>query len=170
MTPNSVTLISPAFWASLVVSLALHESAHLAMAYVAGVRVKHIGLSWKGPYIVREPGTPVQNTFISLAGPGHQFSSVCTVLAFIVDVRMGERVLGPGEFVAGTFVRWPACLSDLETPRVNRVVPGYASSATTMQLHKTLASGAQNRLPAAQQSGTAGAPGIILLLYLAHFP
>ena len=40
------------------------------MAYFAGVRVKHIGFSWKGPYIVREPGTPVRNTFISLAGPG----------------------------------------------------------------------------------------------------
>ena len=70
MTPNSVSLISPVFWASLVASLVLHESAHLATAYLAGVRVKHIGLSWKGPYILREPGTPLQNTFISLAGPG----------------------------------------------------------------------------------------------------
>jgi Zn-dependent protease len=67
---TSVTLVNPAFWASLVVSLVLHESAHLAMAYFAGVRVKHIGISWKGPYIVRESGTPLQNTFISLAGPG----------------------------------------------------------------------------------------------------
>jgi Zn-dependent protease len=65
-----VTLVNPVFWASLLVSLLLHESAHLVTAYLAGVRVKHIGLSWKGPYIVREPGTPVQNTFISLAGPG----------------------------------------------------------------------------------------------------
>jgi Zn-dependent protease len=70
VTLNSLTLTSPVFWASLVVALVLHESAHLAMAYLTGVRVKHIGLSWKGPYIVREPGTPVQNTFISLAGPG----------------------------------------------------------------------------------------------------
>ena len=70
MTLNSVTLTSPVFWASLVASLVLHESAHLAMAYLTGVRVKHIGLSWKGPYIVRESGTPIQNTFISLAGPG----------------------------------------------------------------------------------------------------
>jgi Zn-dependent protease len=31
--------------------------------------VKHVGLSWRGPYIVREPGTPLQNTFISLSGP-----------------------------------------------------------------------------------------------------
>jgi Zn-dependent protease len=65
-----VNIISPVFWVSLSVSLVLHESAHLAMAYLAGVRVKHIGLSWKGPYIVREAGTPIKNTLISLAGPG----------------------------------------------------------------------------------------------------
>jgi Zn-dependent protease len=65
-----VSLVNPVFWASLLISLFLHESAHLATAYLAGVRVKHIGLSWKGPYIVREPGTAVQNTLISLAGPG----------------------------------------------------------------------------------------------------
>jgi Zn-dependent protease len=70
VTLGSVTLTSPVFWASLLASLVLHESAHLAMAYLAGVRVKHIGISWKGPYIVRESGTPIQNTFISLAGPG----------------------------------------------------------------------------------------------------
>ena len=65
-----MNLVNPVFWVSLLISLALHESAHLAMAYFAGVRVKHIGFSWKGPYIIREPGTPVRNTFISLAGPG----------------------------------------------------------------------------------------------------
>ena len=64
-----MTLVNPVFWISLLVSLVFHESAHLVMAYFAGVRVKHVGLSWKGPYIVREPGTPVRNTFISLAGP-----------------------------------------------------------------------------------------------------
>ena len=63
-------LFSPVFWASLVISVVLHESAHLAMAYFAGVRVKHIGLSWKGPYIVRDQGNPVQNIVISLSGPG----------------------------------------------------------------------------------------------------
>jgi Zn-dependent protease len=47
-----------------------HELGHVAAAWAAKVRVKNVGLSWKGPYIVREPGTPAQNTFISLAGPG----------------------------------------------------------------------------------------------------
>ena len=65
-----MTSVGPVFWASSVVSVVLHESAHVAVACAAGVRVKHVGLSWKGPYIIREPGTPVQNTLISLAGPG----------------------------------------------------------------------------------------------------
>jgi Zn-dependent protease len=42
----------------------------LAAAYLGGVRVKQVGLSWKGPYIIRESGTALQNTCISLAGPG----------------------------------------------------------------------------------------------------
>jgi Zn-dependent protease len=37
---------------------------------MGGVQVKHVGLSWKGPYIIRESGTVVQNTLISLSGPG----------------------------------------------------------------------------------------------------
>jgi Zn-dependent protease len=41
----------------------------MLIAYLTRVRVKHIGVSWKGPYIVREVGTPVQNTLISPAGP-----------------------------------------------------------------------------------------------------
>ena len=65
-----MTLVGPVYWGSVALAVLLHESAHLAAAYLSGVRVKHIGLSWKGPYIVREPGTPVQNTFISLSGPG----------------------------------------------------------------------------------------------------
>ncbi len=89
-------LAGPAFWLSLVLSAVLHECAHLVAAYSAKVKVKRIGLSWKGPYIVREPGTPVQNTLISLAGPGinlalcvlcwqwsHTFAFVNGFLAFV---------------------------------------------------------------------------------------
>ena len=65
-----MTLVGPVYWGSVALAVLLHESAHLAAAYLGGVRVKHVGLSWRGPYIVREPGTPVQNTFISLSGPG----------------------------------------------------------------------------------------------------
>ena len=65
-----MTLVGPVYWGSVALAVLLHESAHLAAAYLGGVRVKHVGLNWKGPYIVREPGTSLQNTFISLSGPG----------------------------------------------------------------------------------------------------
>src|SRR6185312_990137 len=51
-------------------AVVLHESTHIAAATLLGVRVKRIGLNWKGPYLVREPGTPAQNLVISAAGPG----------------------------------------------------------------------------------------------------
>ncbi len=65
-----MTLVGPVYWGSVAMAVLIHESAHLAAAYLGGVRVKLVGLNWKGPYIVREPGTPLQNTFISLSGPG----------------------------------------------------------------------------------------------------
>jgi hypothetical protein len=52
-----------------LVSVLLHELAHIATAKALGVRIKRVGLSWRGPYIVREAGTPAQNLCISLAGP-----------------------------------------------------------------------------------------------------
>ncbi len=64
-----MTLVGPSYWASVAFATVLHEVAHLAAAWVAGVRVKRVGLSWKGPFIVREPGTPLQNLCISLSGP-----------------------------------------------------------------------------------------------------
>jgi Zn-dependent protease len=60
----------PGYWTSVLVSVVLHEAAHLVTAVSLKVKVKRIGLNWRGPYIVREPGTPLQNTFVSLAGPG----------------------------------------------------------------------------------------------------
>ena len=64
-----MTFVGPVYWASVLLAAVFHESAHLVAAYLGGVRVKRIGLAWRGPYIVREPGTPVQNIFISLSGP-----------------------------------------------------------------------------------------------------
>lgn len=53
-----------------VAAVALHEMAHIVMALALGVRVKRIGISWRGPYIVREEGAPLASLFIALAGPG----------------------------------------------------------------------------------------------------
>lgn len=46
-----------------------HEAAHLSAARSMGIRVKRIGLSWKGVYIVREAGPPRANMLTTLAGP-----------------------------------------------------------------------------------------------------
>ena len=61
-----------------VVSVLLHELAHVATAKALGVRIKRAGINWKGPYIVRESGSPAQNICISPAGP-----IANTVLMFI---------------------------------------------------------------------------------------
>ncbi len=76
-----------------VLAIVLHEIAHLLVASSLGIRIKQIGLSWKGPYIVREPGAPYANLCVALAGPtlnlilaitcwrsAHQFAIVNLVL------------------------------------------------------------------------------------------
>jgi len=41
-----------------IAAIALHESSHIAAAKLLGLHVKRLGISWRGPYIVRESGTP----------------------------------------------------------------------------------------------------------------
>ena len=53
-----------------IAAVALHELAHVVAAIALGVRVKRVGISWRGPYIVREQGTPLASFVIALAGPG----------------------------------------------------------------------------------------------------
>jgi Zn-dependent protease len=54
---------------SCIISLVAHELGHIVAAAAAGLKVKKVGFSWKGPYIVREGGSPYQNFFIAIAGP-----------------------------------------------------------------------------------------------------
>ncbi len=49
--------------------IALHEAAHLVAAHTLGIKVRRIGLSWRGAYIVREPGPAMANLLTTLAGP-----------------------------------------------------------------------------------------------------
>ena len=44
------------------------------------------------------------------------------VLAFVGDIRIRQRFPGNNELVADTFVRRPACLSDLEALEVIMVI------------------------------------------------
>jgi len=52
-----------------LLAMTLHELAHLVAARAVGIRVKKVGLRWKGLYTVREPGSPGNNAIVSLAGP-----------------------------------------------------------------------------------------------------
>ena len=52
-----------------IAALLLHEMGHVLAARASGIRVKRVGIAWKGPYIVREQGSPVANLCIALAGP-----------------------------------------------------------------------------------------------------
>ena len=60
-----------------------HEVGHIACARSLGLKVRRVGVSWRGPYIVRQQGSAVQNLAVSMAGP-----LVNLVLA-------GTMVLGP---------------------------------------------------------------------------
>ena len=52
-----------------VIAMAFHEVGHLIAAPLVGIKVKTVGLRWKGLYTVREAGPPAKNLIVSLAGP-----------------------------------------------------------------------------------------------------
>src|SRR5215472_17962873 len=55
--------------ASLSASLILHECGHLAAAKLAGVPIRSVGISWKGPYIQRgRSPIPIVDASVSMAG------------------------------------------------------------------------------------------------------
>lgn len=52
-----------------IIAIILHELSHILMARLHGLKIKRVGLSWKGPYVVRESGTLQENFDVSMAGP-----------------------------------------------------------------------------------------------------
>ena len=50
-------------------AMLLHETGHIAVALVCGVKVKKVGVSRTGLYTIREPGPKWANLCVSLAGP-----------------------------------------------------------------------------------------------------
>jgi len=52
-----------------VIAMAFHEAGHLVAAPLVGIRIKTVGLKWKGLYTIREAGPPDKNMLVSLAGP-----------------------------------------------------------------------------------------------------
>ena len=61
-----------------IAGMALHEVGHLVTAVAIGVKVKNVGFCWKGMYTVREPGPPLKNLIISLAGPAVNLALIFT--------------------------------------------------------------------------------------------
>jgi Zn-dependent protease len=52
-----------------IIAMAFHEFGHLVTASLVGIKIKTVGLKWKGLYTVREAGPPAKNLLVSLAGP-----------------------------------------------------------------------------------------------------
>jgi Zn-dependent protease len=52
-----------------IIAMAFHEAGHIVTAPLVGIKIKTIGLTWKGLYTVREAGPPAKNLMVSLAGP-----------------------------------------------------------------------------------------------------
>lgn len=57
------------FMALGIPAMLLHESGHIVVAVLCGVKVKKVGLSRVGLYTVREAGPKWANLCISFAGP-----------------------------------------------------------------------------------------------------
>ena len=72
------------FVLSAIAAVTLHEASHVLAAWALGVKVKRIGLSWRGPYVVREAGTPLACVVISLAGP---LANLLTVVVCLLAGR-----------------------------------------------------------------------------------
>jgi len=62
-----------------LLAMVLHEGGHLLAALVLGIKIKSVGLRWKGMYTVRESGPPAKNILVSLAGP---FTNVLLMLCW----------------------------------------------------------------------------------------
>jgi len=66
---NTALLVLGANIVTVLAVLVCHECGHVFAAGCAGVKVKKVGFSSKGPYIVRESGTWTQNLLVTFAGP-----------------------------------------------------------------------------------------------------
>jgi Zn-dependent protease len=62
-------MAGPDFWIDSVLSAIIHEAAHVAIAWMHGVKIKRVGISWRGPFIVREQGELTADARIAIAGP-----------------------------------------------------------------------------------------------------
>lgn len=71
----------------------LHELGHALCARSLGLKVKAMGISWRGVYTRRERGTPCQNMLVALAGPATNFLVVLLALFFWQNIPVIEANL-----------------------------------------------------------------------------
>jgi Zn-dependent protease len=80
--------------ANAVLAVGLHELAHVAVARAIGVRVYQVGMSRRGPFIRRDPGTSGQNLMITLAGPGVNLLLALVLYRISPGFALSNLVLG----------------------------------------------------------------------------
>lgn len=121
-----------------MVAMAFHEGGHLIAAQLTGVRIKTVGLKWKGLYTVREAGSPAQNMIVSLAGPftnfallalwplSHKFGLANLCFAFFnlvpIEGSDGERV----------WKCWRALKEEGRAKAGSKPYTAYASSTSSL--------------------------------------
>lgn len=118
-----------------VIAMTLHEAGHLIAAPLVGIKVKTVGFGWKGIYTLREPGPPLKNMIVSLAGP---LTNVLLLSLWHLSPKLGLANLCfaffnilPIEGSDGERV-WK-CWREIKRERRNRIKPSQTSTKATPQ-------------------------------------
>jgi len=98
-------VVTAGYWLGCFISLLVHEAAHVCTGAVFGLRVKRVGITWRGPYIVREQGDALANVIVSAAGP------LANVVLAVATWRLSAS-FGLANLVLGLANLWPTRNSD----------------------------------------------------------
>lgn len=93
------------YWIYAAFTVVLHELAHLAVALSLCVRVKGVGISLKGPYIIRDRGKPWENLCIALAAPIFNLFLAAAYWSSVREFAVINLVLG----VSNILPIFPGC-------------------------------------------------------------
>jgi Zn-dependent protease len=80
--------------ANAILAIGLHELAHLAAARAIGVRIYQVGISRRGPFVRRDPGSAWQNLMITLAGPSINLLGALLLCRISSGFALSNLVLG----------------------------------------------------------------------------
>ena len=95
-----------------VLAAMCHELGHLCCARVLGIKVKRAGIGWRGPYIVREPGTDIENLAITLAGPLANLLLAASLTLYVLAVGGNAVCFALINLALGLFNLLPVPSSD----------------------------------------------------------